>query len=297
MFKTARGWREITWRSVDLAALVCAAVVGVFAGGILAQVGPGQDSAGGCPAGQMRRAGRCITPPRPCLRGQHREGGQCVWDPCPTGQHREGRECVWDPCPTGQHREGSTCVWDPCPTGQHREGTACVLDPCPQGQRRIGTRCIPNCPYYDSDSNLCWQDPPNDEAVSWSVAARYCQNLSLSGRGPGQWRLPTISELRSLIRGCSPTALHGACSVTDSCRHQACQNGPCDPDSCASGRGPATGGCYWPSGLRGECSNYWSSVENRNDGSEAWFVYFGEGAVRTGPKNGFHRARCVFRVP
>jgi len=151
--------------------------------------------------------------------------------------------------------------------------------------------------WIDSVSGLTWQVSPTGGTMNWRAAKSHCENLGLGG-----WRLPTISELRSLIRGCLATQKGGACGVTDSClSRKNCQSSVCD--GCSSKGGPGPGGAYWPPNwppeISGDVSWYWSSSEiPDNDfvliGLEAWTVHFYGGDVRdhfTG--DDYYLARCV----
>lgn len=106
-------------------------------------------------------------------------------------------------------------------------------------------------------------------------AAAYCSGLSWGGLRPGSWHLPTIDELRSLVRGCPPTEIGGECPVTDSCdvayRTDVCFG-------CVTGEGPGTGGCYMPGDVGGECGWPWSSSVVSGL-SRAWFASFADGSV------------------
>lgn len=102
----------------------------------------------------------------------------------------------------------------------------------------------------DITTNLVWQQTPNsdgmpvcDAMMDYSqcpaedkLAAAHCESNADGLPGTG-WRLPTISELRSLVKGCEAsywnpvTKTGGACQVTDDClNYWACQAncGGCD---------------------------------------------------------------------
>jgi len=126
--------------------------------------------------------------------------------------------------------------------------------------------------------------------MTWEAAKAYCDNWSLDGHD--DWRLPTISELRSLIRGCDFTVTGGACNITDDCLDSTCWNYPgcngCDPLA-----GPGSGGAYWPPEMSGKIGCDWSSSPlPDSDVDYAWRVCFEEGGVDSG---GFtdNLARCV----
>ena len=150
-----------------------------------------------------------------------------------------------------------------------------------------------SCPgWYDSASGLCWQDPPEESLRSWDDAIAYCNGLSLGGTD--DWHLPTISELRSFIRGCPWTETGGACGVTDACLGWECRDevachGCSDTDD---GRGPGSGGAYWPLDVRGTPYWYWSSSPTPG-GYDAWLVYFPRGYVEEFEKELTFRVRCV----
>jgi hypothetical protein len=119
--------------------------------------------------------------------------------------------------------------------------------------------------WYDSASNLTWKaDTPAH--MNWADAKSYCANLG------GGWHLPTISELRSLIRGCATTVTGGSCGVKDSClSSESCWNSDCK--GCGSAGGPASG-CYWPSEMKGSCWIFWSSSPVADADGYVWVVDF-----------------------
>ena len=107
--------------------------------------------------------------------------------------------------------------------------------------------------------------------MSWSPATEHCQNLTLGGMT--DWRLPTIGELRTLVRGCPDTETDGSCNVVDDgCLSSNCQNGSCG--GCVYKDGPADG-CYWPVDILGTCTWYWSSSFVEDPGSDcAWYIEY-----------------------
>ena len=140
-------------------------------------------------------------------------------------------------------------------------------------------------------TGLMWQEQGesnNGHGFSWQQAKDYCTNLNLGGYS--DWRLPTISELRSLIRGCSDTVTGGACGVTDDCLNgDKCWNNSCV--TCDEGKGPSNG-CYWPNNLQGECGGYWSA--STPEDVSACLVVFSNGAISSAVKaNTFNYVRCV----
>jgi len=143
--------------------------------------------------------------------------------------------------------------------------------------------------WTDSSSGLTWQVTPGGWMI-WVDAKSYCDNLTLAGGG---WHLPTISELRTLIRGCDGTVTGGSCGVTDSCLDSSCQDESCY--SCEYGFGP-NNGCYGPSELPLECYGFWSSSPVADLVNGAWAVGFNGGYVSYGDTIGNvynAYARCV----
>jgi hypothetical protein len=150
---------------------------------------------------------------------------------------------------------------------------------------------LPDCSgiWVDSTTGLTWENPASTGEYYWDEAIAYCQQLSLDGGG---WKLPTISELRSLVRGCAGTMTGGGCNVADgecvsnSCMVDAGAVASCNGCTAESGLGP--NGCYWPSDVTGPCgvgeSYYWSSTIVTDSGwfENPWFLRFREGKVGHG---------------
>ncbi len=227
--------------------------------------------------------------------------GQCV-DDC------DGRVCGDSPnegyncgtCPGGKicNLDGA-CVDNPCdPDPCNEHGTCSPSDgscSCDNdhmtadcGACEYGYTGYPNC-IFDY-STLVWQNPPADSTMDWDDAKDYCANLSLDGHS--DWRLPTILEFRSLIRGCPGTVTGGACGVTDSCLDSSCWS-ESDCWSCSGGDGPADG-CYWPDEMEGSCGWYRSSSPVEDYDDSAWTVNFGNGHVSASiVNNDGGSVRCV----
>jgi hypothetical protein len=110
---------------------------------------------------------------------------------------------------------------------------------------------------------------------------------------PGNnWRLPSIKELRTLVRGCPATELGGTCGIEDdTCLGESCWSSSCN--GCPGVTGPADG-CFWPNELQGDCAEYWSASMVEDGPLTAWSVYFGTADIRDRYVHGYSlHARCV----
>jgi hypothetical protein len=143
--------------------------------------------------------------------------------------------------------------------------------------------------WLDPSTNFVWQKWPPAEAKSWQSAVDYCTGLTLGGMTG--WRLPTISELRTIIRGCPATQTGGDCGVVDpGCLGPTCRTGACE--GCEGGKGPANG-CYWDLSLAGSCGWFWSSSPYDGGANSAWPIGFDYGRVLNNYKASSYDVRCV----
>ncbi len=136
-----------------------------------------------------------------------------------------------------------------------------------------GDACSGIFPNYHE--GLCWSDPFLD-TMNWSDANTHCQNLG--------GRLPTISELRTLIQNCPATQTGGSCGVTDSCLSSYCRDSSCDGcSSDSSGKYNVFGHTGW----------FWSSSAYLYNADFVWYVLFINGDVLTILKSYTNYAMCV----
>jgi len=131
--------------------------------------------------------------------------------------------------------------------------------------------------WFDSTSGLTWQDGPEvgSEFYALQGALDYCDGLVWGGSE--DWRLPTISDLRSLIRGCEATMTGGACGVTDECpEYYGCWSPICGDPGCEMFGGPGPWGAYWPAEVTGAHLNgFWSATTVPDIAPEyAWSIDF-----------------------
>lgn len=156
---------------------------------------------------------------------------------------------------------------------------------------------LPFPTWTDPATGFVWQATPTGGAMTWHDALSHCTDYG------GGWRLPNISELRSIIRNCAPIETGGACGVKDECQPCAvspadvclsfscCELNSCDPDACPDDGGPT--GCYWPEELGQGCSWFWSSSSYVDDDEGAWGLSFAFGHLDGNYKTAPSYARCV----
>ncbi|HSW60686.1 MAG TPA: DUF1566 domain-containing protein [bacterium] len=139
-----------------------------------------------------------------------------------------------------------------------------------------GATCTGSDKFCHSHDGLNWSDASSDY-MTWDEAITYCENLG--------GRLPTISELRTLIQNCQGTETGGECGVTDSClSSEDCWNDPCyGCEYDESGKYSVFGDTYW----------FWSSSERSDDAGRAWHVHFSNGNVGNDYKNYVSYVRCL----
>jgi hypothetical protein len=142
--------------------------------------------------------------------------------------------------------------------------------------------------WTDEATGLTWEATPPANYLTWADANSYCQNLDLNGQGG--WRMPTISDLRTLVRGCAETESGGDCEVTNQCLDSNCQNMACD--GCSLNSGPASG-CYWPAQLGATCGPFWSSSSESDIAGFEWIIDFSDGYINVDTAAAGEYARCV----
>ena len=109
----------------------------------------------------------------------------------------------------------------------------------------------------DKETGLVWEKTPSITGKSWVDARHHCTNDTATGTRKG-WRLPSISELASVIDPSLPA--------------------PFVPASIFTGV---------------QSANYWSAATIAGSPTLAWSVYFGSGDVFRNVKTGTGLAWCV----
>lgn len=216
--------------------------------------------------------GTCGT----CLSGLSCQEGKCkvVCGDTKCGSGEDKCNCPSD-CTAGCW---GCCAGPLCKGGNivaecGKNGDTCVA--CAAGRSCKDGACIA-VSWRDYSTNLLWQNPPaKDQYMYLAMAKQYCLSLVLDGYD--DWRLPTVSELRSLIRGCTGTQSSGACNITDGgCANWTCRSSTCN--GCTAGTGPAKG-CFWPTEVEGTCEWYWSATVTEDASGNAWGVLFSNAMV------------------
>lgn len=138
----------------------------------------------------------------------------------------------------------------------------------------------------DPATGLHWTHPSASKQGDELLG--YCDALDLGGHA--DWRLPTLDELRTLVRGCAGMEPGGACTVTDSCLEmQTCWSDACR--GCAGAQGPGVLGCYWDTALGGGCAIHLSSSAA---GARKWGISFNTvGLDDFDPYSTSYATRCV----
>jgi hypothetical protein len=132
--------------------------------------------------------------------------------------------------------------------------------------------------FPDKFGGYCWSNVSSNQ-MFWATAGLYCQDMG--------GRLPTISELRLLVKNCPAIQTGGSCLVTDSCLNY----GDCRVDECAGCESaPDYSGKY--SALEDTvylCSS--SLAEGYPD--YVYYLDYSLAYLSTNVVNAEYRARCV----
>jgi len=159
------------------------------------------------------------------------------------------------------------------------------------------------CVAWCDATDLCWlHEVPS--RMNLDNANTHCNAGSWGGET--DWRLPTVDEWISVLRGCNNGTISG--QVASSCEMTPFRcvddSNSCDAvddcTSCTQNQGPDSGdtNCYWVSSLQGPCNDvygYWTSTSYMGY-SDRWVAH-----PRTGHIFGFGvignalNAKCVFQ--
>lgn len=143
--------------------------------------------------------------------------------------------------------------------------------------------------WNDPKTGKTWQVNSSKTTMQWKDAKQYCENLTLQNYS--DWALPTISQLRSLISGCSSTITGGSCNVSDSClAWENCNSSSCG--GCNTYKGPAEG-CYWSKKLNGRCRDYWSISRDESKNGFYWKVNFEDAWINRSTFSKYLYVRCI----
>lgn len=131
--------------------------------------------------------------------------------------------------------------------------------------------------FPNRHEGLCWSDNFSSNETTWGDAKLHCAMIG--------GRLPTISELRTLIQNCPVTEIGGACGITDSCLADSCYSFSC------KGCSGLDDGSY---SVFGDKEALWADSLDETDPIYAFYVYFFYGSVSGGHKtNDYGKMRCV----
>ena len=130
------------------------------------------------------------------------------------------------------------------------------------------------------------------EKMTWDEAVKYCDRFTDFHFGE-KWRLPTVDELRELVRNCPATEPGGSCKVSE---EENCLAGNCSSpkNSCACERKPKNRGHYSMFG-DADYIGLWSGSSLSDDDNKAWGAVFYSGMIGSVSKESKLYARCIAR--
>ena len=218
-----------------------------------------------------------------CRKGKsycgYKDGGEIIWVKI--------ENCAFSECIASTGK----CGCDSSEDGEiHCESDK--LHICSNGKWQIREQCKAGCdsaadsckPWEDPDSGMEWSSESN--AMVWEDAVDYCDKLSEGGYS--DWRLPSISEARTLINACHGTRTGDRCGVTDSCLSTDCLNYNCN--LCE----PKSDGYYSKIDSNHTSWNLlWSASEVSRREARAWGIELYTGSIAEKVKNEYGVARCV----
>jgi len=123
----------------------------------------------------------------------------------------------------------------------------------------------------------------SDKSMYHNNAEYYCENLF--DLGLSNWRLPTVSELRTLIINCKKNESNGKCEINDDCIEWNCNN---NCDGCQE----RSSGVY---SVLGDTESLWSSSVISDFNSNYWLIDFKKGKIHYDNEFSAHFVRCVMR--
>lgn len=131
-------------------------------------------------------------------------------------------------------------------------------------------------------AELAWSNKA-PTGMTWMNAMDYCNTLVENGKS--DWRMATISELRSLVQNCPATETGGSCTLTDDCLLYDCYNSTCKScEEVDDSRYSKIGDKGW----------FWSSSVNANNDGYAYSLDFKSATIYDQKKNNpYYYVRCV----
>ena len=248
------------------------------------------------------------------------------WEPAETGTYSEtpsDKECFFI-CESGFFYDETllSCLdpCDKCKTVEHSvTGGTCKMTDANEYY------CECERPYiWDSTSKKCKKLPEcstanvtpcqyngliwsarTDSAMTVANAQKHCTNLDEGGFK--DWRLPTISELRKLIKNCPNSVIEGTCGVRSeafgeegedgyqpACTCTSCRKDTCEQNSCEED----LNGRYTPFGAADASLNppkFWSSTPrcSEDHSQNYWTVWFSNAYIGNQKNDEKDWVRCV----
>lgn len=92
--------------------------------------------------------------------------------------------------------------------------------------KKVGRYWVTKDTVVDLKRKRLWQRGCSKRPLTWGTANAYCKKLKLAGKTG--WRLPSILQLKGLLRGCASSGQCGNHKSGMSCRHCSDNSGPGD---------------------------------------------------------------------
>ncbi|HPA57066.1 MAG TPA: hypothetical protein PLT70_06520 [bacterium] len=148
-----------------------------------------------------------------------------------------------------------------------------------------GVNCTGVDKFCNSNDGTLWWSDVSSESMNWTMANNYCEILG--------GRLPTISELRTLVKSCTGTVTGGSCDVTDDCLCYSMSCG-CLDENCICENRYIEGNLVFEYSVFGDTFTLWSVSETSDmDQDYVWYIDFFRASINSNIKTSPLSFRCV----